>query len=413
MANEKKQPLKGFRDFLPAQMALRREAINRLRAVFEKYGFDELQTPALEYKEILTGKYGDEGEKLMYLFQDRGGRDIGLRYDLTVPLARVAASYSDLSIPFKRYQIQPVWRAEKPQRGRYREFYQCDFDIVGLVSQLADAEIIAVINDSLSALGFTDFQIKYNSRTVLSKSLKNAKIPNEMNKVTLSTIDKLNKKGSSSVKKELLQKGLSAGQVEKLFSEINKAKPDEELEKVISHAQNFGVGQKLEFDASLTRGLDYYTGPIYEAFLEKPKIGSIAGGGRYDKLLRDLGGPDLPAAGASIGLDRVLDVIEELNLWKNVKKTSASVLVTVFSENNLSRSTEITNLLRKSGINAELYLDPKAKLQKQLKYADKKGFSWAVIIGPEEILKQKVVLKNLKTKTQETIPEQALLTKIG
>ncbi len=198
-----------------------------------------------------------------------------------------------------------------------------------------------------------------------------------------------------------------------MFAEITKAKPDKALQSVIDYAESLGAAGKIVFDATLARGLDYYTGPIYEVTVDKPKIGSIAGGGRYDKLLKDLGGPNLPATGASIGLDRVIDVVEELNLWKDVGKTSASVLVTVFSEKYLARSIEIANLLRKSGINTELYLNPSAKLQKQLKFADKKGFEWAVIIGPNEILKQKVVLKNLKTKTQESLPEQALLTKIG
>ena len=413
MGNIKKLPLKGFRDFLPAQMALRREAINRLRAVFEKYGYDELQTPTLEYKEVLARKYGEEAEKLMYLFKDRGGRDVGLRYDLTVPLARVMGSNRDLPIPFKRYQIQPVWRAEKPQKGRYREIYQCDIDIVGSDSPLADAEIIAVLSDAFSALGFTDFKIKINSRNLLTSSLINAKIPAQLHNPAIVTIDKLENKGKSSVKKELSEKGLTANQINKLFAEITKAKPDRALQTVIDYAQNLGAAGKIVFDAALARGLDYYTGPIYEVTVDKPKIGSIAGGGRYDKLLKDLGGPNLPATGASIGLDRVIDVIEELNLWKDISKTAVKVLVTVFSEKNLSRSLEIANLLRKSGINTELYLDAKTKLEKQLKYADKKGIMWAIIVGPKEILKQKVILKNLKTKTQESIPEQALLTKIG
>lgn len=419
MAKKKIQTLKGFRDFLPDKMSVRREVIKRISLVFEKYGFNELQTPALEYKEVLTGKYGEEAEKLMYLFKDRGDRDVGLRYDLTVPLARVAAGYPNLTYPFKRYQIQPVWRAEKPQKGRYREFYQCDFDIIGANSPLADAEIVAILSDTFSALGFTEFRIKINSRSVLSKSLKKAMIPYQLHNPAIITIDKLEKKGKASVEKELAQKGLTDSQINKLFVEIKKAKPGEMLQKVIEHAQSLGVGQNLEFEATLSRGLDYYTGPIYEVVVNTKKslpgkqYGSLAGGGRYDKLLANLGGPDLPATGASIGLDRVIDTIEELDLWEDVRKNAASVLVTVFSEKYLSHSIEIANLLRKSGINTELYLDSNAKLQKQLKYADKKGLDWAVIIGPEETLKREVVLKNLKTKTQESITEQALLTKIG
>lgn len=412
MGKTRLQTLKGFRDFLPEKMAIRREVIRRLKNVFEKYGFEELQTPALEYQEVLLGKYGEEAEKLMYLFKDRGGRGVGLRYDLTVPLARAMTTNTNLPIPFKRYQIQPVWRAEKPQRGRYREIYQCDVDVVGTSSPLADAEILAITNDSLSTLGFTSFSLRVNSRQVLYDAMKKSKIPKESWMTTISSIDKLDKKPKKDVEKELVDKGLTKSQIEKVFKEIENAKPDKFLESVIICASKFGLSTTLKFDPTLARGLDYYTGPIFETVVDKPKIGSISGGGRYDKLLKELGGPDYPATGTSFGLDRIVDVIEELDLLKELPKTTVQALVTIFSDKLLDSSVEAVNLLRKSGINAELFPDENTKLDKQLKYADKKGISWAVIIGPQEAIRGKVMLKNLTSKTQEKIPTGALLTRI-
>lgn len=409
---KKLQTLKGFRDFLPEKMSIRNKVVDILCEVFEKYGFDEVQTPALEYKEVLSGKYGEEAEKLMYLFKDQGGRNVGLRYDLTVPLARFMAANRSLPIPFKRYQIQPVWRAEKPQKGRYRELYQCDVDIVGSESPLADAEILAITYDSLTSLGFSSFQIRLNSRKVLNECLEKAKIPKDKWSTSIQSIDKLEKKGKVKVSKELIDKGISESKAENLFTAIELAEPDAFLKETIKYAQKLGVSKNLVFDSTLARGLDYYTGPIFESSVDKPKIGSVTGGGRYDKLLKDLGGPDFTATGTSIGLDRVVDVIEELDLWKKIPQTTTKVLVTVFSEDLLGRSIEITSLLRKSGVNTELYPDIDVKLNKQLKYADKKGLPYAVIIGPDEILKNQVMLKDLNKKTQEKIPTQALLTKI-
>lgn len=412
MVKAKLQPLKGFRDFLPEKMAVRREVIKRLVTVFEKYGFDELQTPALEYQEVLLGKYGKEAERLMYLFKDAGGRDVGLRYDLTVPLARVMTTYRDLPIPFKRYQIQPVWRAEKPQKARYREVYQCDVDIVGSASPIADAEILAINYFALAQLGFDSFKIRVNSRQVLFNAMKSALIPKDNWFTTIASIDKLDKKSKDSVIKELSDSGLTKTQIEKVLKAIETSEPDEFLEQTIKFAEKLGVGRNLIFDPKLARGLDYYTGPIFESVVEKPKVGSITGGGRYDKLLKDLGGPDLPATGSSFGLDRLVQAIEELKLTKDLEKTSNRVLVTIFSDKLLDRSIEVANLLRKSAIKTELYPDVSAKLDKQLKYADKKGIPWAVIIGPQEALKGEVVLKNLKTKKQDTIPAGALLARI-
>jgi len=408
---QKIQTLKGFRDFLPPRMAIRNEVIKRLKNVFEKYGFDELQTPILESQELLLGKYGKEAEKLMYLFQDQGNRKIGLRYDLTVPLARVVANNQDLPKPFKRYQIQPAYRAENTQRGRYRELYQCDIDIVGSSSPISDAEILAVINESLKSLGFTDFKIKINSRTILFSSMEKSEIPNDQWFSVIQSIDKLDKKEKSEVEKELLGKGLSQETINELFDILAKAKSDKNLSEIIKLAEKMGV-KKLEFSPYLSRGLDYYTGPIFETIVESPKIGSITGGGRYDKLLKNLGGVDFPAVGTSIGLDRVCDVIEELNLWKNWKKTSSKVLVTIFSEQLIDKSLELASKLRASDMNVDVYPNCDS-LDKQLKYADKKEIPFAIILGPEEIKKNVITLKDLKTKTQSKLTLEETIKKLA
>ena len=411
MDKQQLQTLKGFRDFLPGDMIIRNEVIERLRKIFESFGFDELQTPSLERAEVLTGKYGEEAEKLMYLFDDPGERRVGLRYDLTVPLARFMAGNPNSPKPFKRYQIQPVYRAENTQKGRYREIYQCDIDIVGSSSPLVDAEILAITNQVFSNLGFTGFKIKVNSRILLNDLLKKAKVPENLWTTTIISIDKLYKKDKSEVVEELRKKGLNKKNIEDTFAAFETAKPDDFLNKTIKYAQKMGVNNNLIFDPFLARGLDYYTGPIFETVVEKPKIGSLSGGGRYDKLLAKLGGIDLPATGTSFGLERIIDTINDLNLWPDVKKTNTLVLVTIFSEETLDSSLSIVNLLRPAGIDSELYPDPEVKLEKQLKYADKKGIPWAVIIGPDEILKNEVILKNLEAKTQETVSQKALLSK--
>lgn len=409
----KVQTLKGFRDYLPEQMAVRNRVINILRGIFEKYGFAELQTPALEYQEVLLGKYGEEAEKLMYLFQDPGGRDVGLKYDLTVPLARVVSTYPDLPRPFKRYQIQPVWRAENTQRGRYREFYQCDVDTVGSPSPLADAEILAVIADSLDALGFEDFSININSRKVLFKLMEDSQIPENMYLTAIQTIDKLDKKPEDVVKQELRNKGISEQSVEDIFTVMKNAKPDEYLEEVIKLANKLGVEDRLYFSPSLARGLDYYTGPIFETVVTEPKIGSITGGGRYDNLLKDLGGPDEPAVGTTVGLDRIVDVITELGLGENISLSQTQALVTIFSSDLLSSSIELAASLRAANISTELFPDENTKLEKQLKYADKKGIPFAIILGPEEVAQNKFVVKNLKVRSQESVNFEQLVESLS
>lgn len=403
--------LKGFRDFLLEEMKIRNLVIDTLKEVFASFGFEPLETPALEYGETLLGKYGAEAEKLVYTFKDRGGRLVGLKYDLTVPLARVVAQYqNELAVPFKRYQIQPVWRAEKPQRGRLREFYQCDIDTVGIASPLADAEIIACTVEAFKKLGFKKFTVRINSRQVLFKLLDGLGIRDQKQQLSiLQSIDKLDRLSEEEVKKELLKKKLASKSCGRLFKKIKTAKADENLEKIIKAAKAFGVGKEyLKFDPTLVRGLDYYTGPIFEVFVEEPKIGSLAGGGRYDKLIGELGGRDLPATGISLGLERIVEVIKEFDLLPIKENSTTKVLVTIFDESLVGDSQKLCMCLRSIGVNTEIYLDPKAKLDKQIKYADRKGIPFVAILGPEEVGAKKVALKDLRTGKQVRLDPKGL-----
>ena len=394
---------------MPAEMRVRQKVIDTLKKVFEAYGFEPLETPALEYAETLLGKYGKEADRLIYDFEDKGGRRVGLRYDLTVPVSRVLAQYQNkIPLPFKRYQIQPVWRAEKPQKSRYREFTQCDIDTFGSPSPLADAEIIAVIYQSLKALGFKEFTIKINSRQALFKLINQAGIPENKALAAIRIIDKFDKIGPEKVQQEISAKTnrQAAGKILKL---IKQSKPDNNLQQVFKALKSLKIPDRFwQFDPTLARGLDYYTGPIFEVVVEKQKIGSIAGGGRYDKLVAQLGGPDIPATGTTIGLDRICDVIREQNLWPKMPLTKTQVLVTVFSPDLLEDSIKLAAELRGASINTEIYTDPAAKLDKQLKYADKKGIPWVVILGPKEVKNKTVTLKNLKTSQQQTLEPSKL-----
>ncbi len=414
MKKIKPQTLKGFRDFLPEEMVIRQRVIKILKEVFESYGFEPLETPALEYAETLLEKSGEETEKLVYTFKDKGGREIGLRYDLTVPVSRVLAQYQgQIPLPFKRYQIQTTWRAEKPQKGRYREFTQCDIDSFGSLSPLADAEIIAVIYNCLKNLGFKEFVIKINSRQILFDLIKKIGISQtEKQLAVIRILDKLEKIGQAKVKEELIKIKLSQDKIEKLFSLISEVKPDQNLKLLFNYLKSFGLDKKFyQFDPTLVRGLDYYTGPIFEAIVEKPKIGSVVGGGRYDELIADLGGPKIPATGVSFGLDRICEVIKEQKLWPDLSPTPTKVLVTIFSAEYLEKSIEVARQLRKAGISTELYLDPETKIDKQLKYADKKGIPYVIIIGPEEIKKKEVTVKEMKSGKQETLTLEKLIQK--
>lgn len=409
----KPQTLKGFRDFLPEEVIIRQKTIDVLKNVFESYGFEPLETPSLEYAETLLGKYGEEADKLIYQFIDRGGRNVGLRYDLTVPLARVIASNPNLAMPFKRYQIQPVWRAEKPQAGRFREFLQCDADIVGSKSTLADAEVIILAAKSLEKLGFKNFSILINDRQELFRVLAGANVSKDKRLSVTRSIDKWEKIKKDGVKKELIKKDIPIGQVGEIIKRVQNARPSKELNQIFSNLKTLGLSESRKvFSPTLARGLDYYTGMIFEIRIGGYPGGSIAGGGRYDMLIGFAAMRDVPAVGFSFGLDRLVEAVEQQGLFEGTSKSATEVLVTIFLPKYLQKSIEITNQLRESGINTELYLDPQAKLDKQLKYADRKGIPYVVIIGPEEVKENKLTLKNLKTSHQETLSFDQLVKKL-
>ncbi len=380
--------LKGFRDFLPSEMRKRNYVLNILKKVFESYGFEPLETPALEYEEILAGKYGDEGERLMYKFEDLGGRRVAMRYDQTVPLARVVAQYAnELPLPFKRYQIQNVWRAENTQRGRYREFLQVDIDTVGSPSLLADAEIITVAIKGFENLGFKNFKVKINDRSIFSNLFSD-----EEGKVIARAIDKIEKIGEEKVLEEL-SKDMGTKAANIALQKINNQKKTESFFKVASYIDKSGVNEEyLEFDPRLARGLDYYTDLIFEIASEDYSAGSLGGGGRYDNLIGVFSSQDVPAVGFSFGFDRLIEAMEELNLFPE-DLGGTKVLVT----NTSPRSAQIANELREKNINVELYVDEK-ELDKQLRYADKKQIPYVLIVTDD-----KLELKDMKTGEQKKV----------
>lgn len=405
MAKEQTQNLKGFRDFLPAEMRVRNYVQKVLEETFQSFGFEPLQTPSLEYATTLLGKYGEEADKLVYTFKDKGDREIGLIYDLTVPTSKVLGLYqNDIKLPFKRYQIQRVWRADKPQKGRYREFTQCDIDTFGSASPVADAEIIAVIYAALKNLNFEEFLIRLNSRQVLFATLEKAGIterPQQLN--ALQSLDKLDKESSEEVEEELFKKGFPPEVTKQIFTALEQAQPDANLAELLQLIPQMGVPKEFfKFDPTLSRGLDYYTGPIFETSVTKPRIGSITGGGRYDNLVEVLGGPAIPATGTTLGLDRICDVIYERNLLPEVSKSETEYLVTIFAPELIELSLKAAAKLRASGKKVTLYPDAATKLDKQLKYANDKAIPYSVIIGPKEAEKGKMVVKNMSDGKQSS-----------
>lgn len=419
------QVLKGMRDILPQQMVLRQHVISTFRRVFERYGFEPIETPVLEYLDVLTGKYGED-EKLIYHFTDRGGREVGMRYDLTVPLARFVATHRhELSFPFKRYHIEPVFRADRPQRGRYRQFWQCDADIVGTASMLADAEVIMVWIDALSAIHMPNFVIHINHRKLLQSMAQFAGVP-EAQAVTIHrAIDKLGKIGREGVREEMLQNGISPeaagrvldlveleGEPEVVLAELRTRLAGNQLaqegiadlEELFRYLGEMNADPKHYcLDLALARGLDYYTGPVFEAMVSEPNIGSLGGAGRYDHLIGMFLGEDIPATGASLGLERIIDVIQELNLLPQ-PRTVTDVLVTIFGDEELGASLGFVSQLRAAGINAEVYLGERRDLRRQMQYADRKGIPLAAFLGPEEIAAGTVNLRVMASGEQFTVP---------
>lgn len=399
--------LKGFRDFLPKDARKRQYVLETLKRVFESYGFEPLETPALEYEDILAGKYGAEGDKLMYRFTDNGDRKVALRYDQTVPLARVIAQYqNELPIPFKRYQMQNVWRAENTQKGRYREFLQVDADVVGVYSPLADAEIIATVINSLKSLGFIDFKILINDRAIFSKLIDQGIFSeNEMPKI-IRAIDKIKKIGDEGVIKEIVDEGFTEERAKNILQIIKTQEKTDAINDISIYLESLNLDKDVfQFESTLARGLDYYTGMIFEVTVKGYEVGSIAGGGRYDNLIGVFAGRDIPAVGFAFGFDRLMEAMETLNLFPNELYTTKAL--TVFANSELQKKAiKIADKLRNDGINTEVYPED-IILEKQLKYADKKQIPFVVIVNENNL-----VLKNMLERTQEELNFEQILKKL-
>jgi histidyl-tRNA synthetase len=399
--------LKGFRDYLPEAMIPREGLIATAQRVYRSFGFSPIDTPALEYLEVLKGKGGDESDKLVYEFQDHGGRAVGMRFDLTVPLARFVAQHSaELGLPFKRYHIGSVWRGENTGRGRYREFMQCDFDTIGSKGVAADIETALVIYELMRAIGFSKFTIRLNNRMVLNGLLAKLDLADKSVPL-LRALDKLPKIGREKVAAEMIAAaGATAEQADQVLrlaelagtndqilselgplvagSELGEAGV-ERLRQILAGARAGGAAEEaLQIDVSIARGLDYYTGAIFETFLgDLPTIGSVCSGGRYDNLAALFTNQELPGIGASLGLDRLLAAMEELKLVGKVR-TPAPVLIAFFDKERLNDYLALAAAVRGAGIGVEVFPDPK-KLGQQLQYADRRGFRIALIAGTREL----------------------------
>lgn len=447
----------GTRDFSADVLRKRQYIFNTIRNVFELYGFEPLETPAIENLETLTGKYGEEGDKLMFKILNNGldnpsknqyireefekvlqGKNTkaiterALKYDLTIPFARfVATNQGQLTFPFKRYQIQPVWRADRPQKGRYREFYQCDADVVGSNSYLSEVDFINIYNDVFTHLKLTGYRLLINNRKILKGILECCGVEKQEKEI-LVIIDKTDKIGVNGVKEELLKINIPAENLQKLievysFKGTNRETLDflkeflnnskiglkgvEELEVILTSIKNEQLSNNLSIDLTLARGLEYYTGIIFEVRApEEIKIGSIGGGGRYDDLTGLFGVPGIPGVGISFGVDRIYDVMEELNLFPDTIEEGTKVLFFNLGENESKTAYRLLMEIRKSGIPAEIYHEP-AKLDKQFKYAERKNIPYIIIIGSREIESNSCVVKNIRTGEQFTFSLDDLVQK--
>ncbi len=425
---------KGTRDLLPEDMRIREKLISVIKNMFKIYGFAPLETPAIEFLEILAGKYGSDAEKLLYPLAYKGGKTLALRYDLTVPLARVIALNPHLPLPFKRYQIQPVWRADNPQlkRGRFREFYQCDVDTVGSDELLSDAEIISLMLDVFEALKFDKVEVHFNSRKVLRGIVVGSGLDVSAEHEVCRSIDKLDKEGLENVKKELLKKGLESDSIGTICSllenrvtgteaieQLKKGIPANEaleeglneISSIIELTSEMDVPQdKVVFDYALARGLDYYTGPIFEVVIpDRPDIGSLAGGGRYDDLVSVFSKRSVPAVGTSFGLERIHTLIKERTDSSKDAGNDFDVLVCFYDKSVRKDCLELLSRMRHSGIRAEMYIKPD-KMKKQFAFADKKNTPFVVILGPEEKETGKIKIKNMLTGTQKFMEFHELIS---
>lgn len=443
---------KGTRDFSPSEMRKRNYVFQIINQSFEKYGFEQIETPAMENLDTLTGKYGDEGDKLIFKILNSGDflskttfnanttskaliSDISkkaLRYDLTVPFARyIVQNRNDITFPFRRYQIQNVWRADRPQKGRYREFYQCDADIIGTESLFSELELIQLYDEVFDALKLDDFSIKINNRKILSGIAESIGEASRLTDITVA-LDKLDKIGIEKVKQELSLKGLSDSAIAKLdvLFELDGS-TDDKLKALKEFLSNSEVGlkgveelsfifnsfksidlksAKLEVDVTLARGLDYYTGAIIEVVANNVNIGSIGGGGRYDNLTGVFGLDNMPGVGISFGFDRICLVLDTLNLFPELKNSNTQVLFANFGESEAFYAYNLLNVLRTKGIKSELYPSDE-KMKKQMQYADKKGVEFVVMIGEDEIKQNIITVKNMFDGSQKNMTfEEFILT---
>lgn len=408
---------RGTRDFLPTEMRARRIILDKVRGVFEQHGFEEMDTPALELWEVLSAKGGEEVEKQIYKFQDKGGRWLGLRFDLTVPLARVVANTPDLVKPFKRYSISKVWRYEEPQSGRFREFVQADIDIVGSSRLEADMECVTTAVDALKALGLEGFEVKTNNRKLLEGMVESLGLKGEKESHIFRALDRLDKVGEDAVGKELLELGIGEDKAEKILgftryrggeameyaarefgSSAATAQGLAELRTLQELADSFGLGKLISIDFGLVRGLDYYTGPVFEIKAGGAQVGSVAGGGRYDGLIQRFGGASTPATGISLGVERLFEVLME-KLKAQTSTSGTFIFVANVNEATAIDAIRISRRLLEGGIPAESDIMGR-KLGRQLEYADSKGIPYVLIVGPEEMRSGKFKVKDMMGKRE-------------
>ena len=425
---------KGTRDFGQLEMARRNYIFDTIKSVFSLYGFQQIETPAMENLSTLMGKYGEEGDKLLFRIQNSGEKaalapEKGLRYDLTVPFARYVVQHrEEISFPFKRFQIQPVWRADRPQKGRYREFYQCDVDVIGSDSLIGELELIQIVEEVYRRLGI-NVCLHINNRKILAGIAEVIGAPDKIIDITVA-IDKLDKIGIDAVNTELKERGLLEDQVSKLQPILNLSgttlekltalktilanseiglKGVEEMEIVFDELSIVNCQLSIELDLCLARGLNYYTGAIFEVKALDAQIGSITGGGRYDNLTGIFGLPNVSGVGISFGADRIYDVLTELNLFPKTLRSTTQILFAAFGDAELTYALKWAKELRQAGKAVEVYPDP-AKMKKQMSYADAKQIPFVAIVGGDEMVQNKVMLKNMTTGEQKLVTLEELCT---
>ena len=427
---------RGMRDYLPADMLRREYVFGVVREVFERYGFEPLQTPALELAEILTGNYGEDAEKLIYHAQHPGGREeLALRYDLTVPLARVVGQHQQhIALPFKRYQLAPVWRAERPQRGRYREFTQCDADIVGVAGMSADAEVLGVVHSALTGLGFPQFTMRINNRKLLTAIGQFSGVPDARLGDLWRSIDKFDKIGAEGVRAELVERGIEAEAVARVMALVGAQAPDSdsldsidqamgelpaaqeglcELRELTARLGEMNIpADAWAIDFTMVRGLGYYTGPIFETVIEQPNLGSVSGGGRYDNLIGLFRRNSLPTTGVSLGIERIIDLMDALDLYPaQLGGTVVQVLVAVFDEETRPQATRLAAELRSAGIRCELHLEAR-RIGRQLQSADRRGIPLVVLQGSGELERAQVKIRRLADGSEREVARKLVAEEV-